>query len=341
MRYLILAALVFFAIMPQAKASKLVSEEQYRGIQIISVSLPPIGTFDVDLLSPARGVANLKKAIDLIYTGSLFSAKRIERLKRHGRVTIVYDPAFPKPQLSTVTIAAFLPDFFQKNGQLKEFLVVVGRFGIKWTTRGLAAVVVHELVGHGLQHLKGRGSDARKIDRECEALIYEEKAHQDFNSPRTTGRMLRLRRDMQKNWCADFRRYMLRRDDGSMAIWGHGRPDIPKLLAVFDDYIAHMKRTGVSGQAVAAARVKRDADLETFEAHALAEKHAPNMYVLGRKYLKGIGVAADPITAYAWFSMAASDLPMAQKSADELRRHLSKNQLAKAQARINGWRQRQ
>ncbi len=338
MHRLILAVLVFIATMPLAKAAELVSEELYRGIQIIAVALPPAGTYDIDLLAPAPGVVNLKKAIDHIYAESPFSAKRIERLKRNGKVTIVYDAAFPKTQLSSVTIAAFLPDFFQKNGQLKEFLVVVGRFGIKWKSEDLAAVVVHELVGHGLQHLKGRGDDARKIDRECEAQIYEEKAYQDFRSPRTTRPMVRFRRAMQENWCADFRRYMLRRNDGSMAIWGHGKPDIPKLLAVFDDYIVHMKSTGVSGQAVAAARLKRDADLEAFEARARAEKRAPDMYALGRKYLKGIGVAADPITAYAWFSLAATDLPVAQQSADELRRHLTKTQLAKAQARIDAWR---
>ncbi len=332
------ALLIFIVAMPLARANEAVSQERYRGIQIIAVAPPPVGTFDIDLLPPAPGVTNLKKAIDHIYAKSPFSAKRIERLKRNGKVTIVYDAAFQKTQLSSVTIAAFLPDFFQKDGPLKEFLVVVGRFGIKWKPEDLAAVVVHELVGHGLQHLKGRGNDARKIDRECEAQIYEEKAYQDFGSPRTTRPMVRFRRAMQENWCADFRRYMLRRNDGSMAIWGHGKPNIPKLLVVFDDYIEHMGNTGVAGRAVAAARVKRDADLEAFEARTLAEKNAPDMYVLGRKYLKGIGVSADPITAYAWFSMAAADLPIAQQSADELRPQLTKIQLAKAQSRIDAWR---
>lgn len=340
MRRLIGAVLILVAAAPSARAAEVVGEERHRGIQIIAVAPPPAGTFDIDLLAPAPGIANLKKAIDRIYAESPFSAERIERLKRNGRVTIVYDAAFPKPQLASVTIAAFLPDFFQKNGQLKEFLVVVGRFGIKWRPEDLAAVIVHELVGHGLQHLKGRGDDARKIDRECEAQIYEEKAYQDFGSPRTTPPMVRFRRAMRENWCADFRRYMLRRNDGSMAIWGHGKPDIGKLLAVFDDYVEHMKSTGVAGRAVAAARAKREAGLEAFEARALAEKRAADMFRLGRKYLKGIGVAADPVTAYAWFSLAAAELPAARESADDLRRRLTERQRLEAQATIDAWRGR-
>lgn len=277
----------------------------HRGINLVGMPLPETN-YDIDLLAPADGVANLKAALDRIYAKSPFSVKHLETLKQNGRVTIVYDAAFPKRQLASVTIAAFFPDFFQKEaGGIKQFLVVVGRFGAKWPADKLAAIIVHELVGHGLQHFRGRGTRDRKIDRECEALIYEEQSYQDLGVKRDTSDMVRFRKDVRTNWCADFSRYLRDRGLNVDEAWGYGRPDVPKLLTHFESYIQHLRETGTAGKAVARANAKRAGDFAAFAAKAENSGSAPDMLIVAKRYLKGIGTARDPRKGVEWARKAA------------------------------------
>ena len=236
---------------------------------------------------------------------SPFSVGGIEKLKKAGRVTIVYDASFPKRALSTVTAAGFFPYFFKAKGKRKEFLVVVGRFGVKWPTNKLAAVIVHELAGHGIQHLRGRMEADRKIDRECEALIYERAAHQDLGIDGSTRDMVKLRRAMQKNWCSDFRRYMQDRDPALMQLWGHGKPDVPALLKVFEAYIDLLRKTGTSGRAVAATKAHKAAKFARLKAKAKKRRRPKEMFMVGKRYLRGIGVKKNLDMARSWFLKAA------------------------------------
>ncbi|NQW01188.1 MAG: sel1 repeat family protein [Rhodospirillales bacterium] len=278
----------------------------HRGINIIAMPLPADNTFDIDLYTPAQAVDALQQAIDLIYAQSKFSVAAFERLKKAGKVTVVYDPEFPKEQLSSVTIAAFFPDFFQKEGHLKEFLVVVGRYGVKWPIDKLAAVVVHELGGHGYQHLRGRTKTDRKIDRECEAQLYEEAALQDFKVARATADMIRFRREMQTNWCSDFRRYMHDRDPKLMALWNNGKPFVSDLLAVFEDYLTHLQDTGVSGDAVAAVAKKRQLDLLEMGEKAKHNKSGPDLYAVAQRHFNGMGTPKSLSKARSWFLLSAN-----------------------------------
>ena len=94
---------------------------EHRGIELAAMPLPEQQT-DILLLAPKTGIHKLKLALDRLYATSLFSVRHLETLKENGRVTIVYDATFPKRQLSKVTIAAFFPDFFQKETDgLKQF----------------------------------------------------------------------------------------------------------------------------------------------------------------------------------------------------------------------------
>ncbi|MBT6609041.1 MAG: sel1 repeat family protein [Rhodospirillaceae bacterium] len=366
---------LFLSILPPAtNAATPEVKLVHHGIHLVGLPLPE-QKFDIDLLAPADGVANIKHALDRIYKKSPFSVKYLETLKKNGRVSIVYDAAFPKKQMSTVTIAAFFPDFFQKEaGGLKQFLVVVGRFGVKWEIDKLAAVVVHELVGHGLQHYRGRGTNDRKIDRECEALIHEEKAYQDFGVRRDSRDMIRFRRDVRSNWCADFSRYL--RDSGINVdkAWGFGKPDVPQLLDRFEKYIQHLRKTGVSGKAVAAAKAKRTENFAAFAAKAEKNRSAPDMLIVAKRYLKGIGIhrnarkgaawtqkaaelghapaqhilgalyaaghglKLDPVEAYKWFTLAArGGTAKSKKSLKKIIRGLSAADIKAAKARIATW----
>ena len=289
-----------------ATAKSVMIDTEHRGIRLVGVSLPSIDHYDVELLPLTPAIAKIKNAIDKIYNGSSFSANRIDTLKKNGRVTLVYDADFPKNQIATVIIAAFFPDFFQKEqGGLKEFLVVIGRFGIKWPTDKLAAIIVHELVGHGMQHLRGRTSQDRKIDKECEALIYEEKAYQDFGMQRDTRDMHLFRRNIRDKWCSDFRLYLTREGFNADVVWNYGKPDVPNLLTHFDAYTQHLRKTGVSGKAVAAAKARRKVKFAEIEKRARAKGSPDEMLSIGNRYLRGIGVKRDPSKAVGWLKRSA------------------------------------
>lgn len=379
MRGLMLALAILVAA-PQATAAKSVEiKDQHRGIQLVGVSLPPKDAYDIDLMPPAAALANIKRAIDRIYEGSPYSAKHIETLKKNGKVTLVYDAAFPKSRLASVVIAAFFPDFFQaEHGASKEFLVVISRFGVKWPTDKLAAVIVHELVGHGLQHLRGRTAKDRKIDKECEALIYEERAYQDFAVRRDTSDMKQFRRDIRDTWCADFRHHLTRQGQNADKVWNFGKPDIPSLLHHFEAYIRHQRETGVAGDAVAAATVNRAENLAELEAEAKTNGSAKILFQLGGRYLKGIGAKRDPahgaeligqaaelghaqaqhvlgvlhasgfgvnkdmIAAYAWLSLAVErGYPKAKPTLEKIAKAMTPKQRAAAAARAQAWRAKQ
>ena len=343
---------------------------EHRGIQLSAMPLPNQQS-DILVLAPKTGVHNLRMALDRLYTTSPFSVRHLETLKKNGRVTIVYDAAFPKRQLARVTIAAFFPDFFQKEtGGLKQFLVVVGRFGVKWETNKLAAVIAHELVGHGLQHFRGHRDKDRKIDLECEALIYEIRSQQDLGIRPDTNDIIRFRKHVRGNWCADFGRYMTAQGINVDKAWGYGRPDVPTLLRHFDNYRLHLRRNGVSAKAVAAANAQRAQNFTTFKAEAKRTGSAKRMLIVGQRYLQGVGVkrdihvgakwvaksarlghppaqfimgilrstghgvSKDPVEAYAWLSAAeAKGFKKASKNRVELEKQLSPAQKAEGQQR--------
>ena len=343
---------------------------EHRGIELAAMPLREQQN-DILLLAPKTGIHNLRMALDRLYATSPFSVRHLETLKENGRVTIVYDAAFPKRQLSKVTIAAFFPDFFQKEtGRLKQFLVVVGRFGVKWETNKLAAVIAHELVGHGLQHFRGHRDKDRKIDLECEALIYEMRSRQDLGIRPDTNDNIRFRKHVRGNWCADFGRYMTARGLNVDKAWGYGRPNVSTLLRHFDDYRRHLRLTGVSAKAVAAANSKRANDFAVFKAKAERTRSAKKMLIVGQRYLKGVGVKRDihmgaqwvaksarlghppaqflmgilnatgqgvrkdPVEAYAWLSAAeAKGVKKAGKSLAKLEKQLNTAQQAEARQR--------
>ncbi len=342
----------------------------HKGIHLSAMPLPQ-KRGDIALLEPTNGILKLIQALDALYAGSRFSAKYLEILKKNGRVSIVYDPNFPKRQLSSVTIAAYFPDFFQKEPTgLKQFLVVIGRFGIKWPIAKLATVIAHELVGHGLQHFRGHRAKDRKIDLECEALIYEIRAQQDLGIRRDANDMIRLRKDIRGKWCADFSRYMINNGIHADKAWGYGRPNVEALLKYFRSYRKYLRRTGESKKAVKAAEAKRSDDFAAFRADAEQSGSAAKLLIVGKRYLNGLGVEKnlhkgalwvaksarlghppaqylmgvlnatghglrkDPIEAYAWLSIAVKNgFNRGGELLGRLEKHLSVKELEEGRRR--------
>jgi hypothetical protein len=218
---------------------------------LYAVPTRPGAAYDVSIIGARQGLDNLRAALDALMRRSPLNAGAIETLKRNGRVVIVYDPQHPPPQASVDGIAAFFPNFFRKreDGGEGDFLVVVGRHGIKWPASELAAVIAHELAGHGMQHLRGERERMRMLERECEAQLYQEKALQDLAVDKSSAFVTRLRREMENRYCADFRRYQRQLRPDTLRLWEARNPDVAGLLAVFRDYLQTLRADGGIGAA--------------------------------------------------------------------------------------------
>ncbi len=208
------------------------------GIELYG-ALPPKGAkFDVPILSDRDAVVAMKKAVSALIAGSPLNAKAIGTLKANGRVIVIYDPAFPKERETEFEVAAYYPHFYDPDGTGgRDFLVVVGRHGIKWPTRELAAVLAHELAGHAMQRLRGQFESMRGLDRECQAELYQEQAIQDLRVSKGSPFMVSFRRDLEQRYCSDFKRYQAMRQPSALRLWNARNPNVPRLLASFRDYL--------------------------------------------------------------------------------------------------------
>ncbi len=235
---------------PPLSATPFATEESYRGLTLAAVAARPGEALDIAPLCHADATARIKKAIDILYDRSPLSTRAIETLRGAGEVIVVYDPHFPKSRLAGLTIAAFFPDYYQADGPSKRFVTVVGRYGAKWPAAELAAVLAHELVGHGMQHYRGRLQHVRTIDLECEAYLYEEQAYQDLGIDKRSDEMIRFRKALEDRWCKTFRADTKRNEPDKMALWERLNPDVPGILDVYLRYVERLRRDGTAGKAI-------------------------------------------------------------------------------------------
>jgi|TARA_Y100000294_G_scaffold114882_2_gene106561 hypothetical protein len=363
------------AITAPAHAGEFAIDEKHHGIRVVAITLPPARDYDVTLLEPRPAVDNLTAAIDHLYAGSPFSAKALEKLKKAGNVTVVYDATFPKEKFAEVTLAAFVYDFFKKEGSRKNFLIVVSRFGVKWPTKELAGIIAHELVGHGIQHLRGQLGRLREIDTECEAELYRAAAYEDLGVDRTTSDMVRFYNEMNTRWCADFRLYLQKRNPRLMKLWDYGRRTLPRLIKLFEEYLGDLQTPGVDGNPISAAKVRLKKQVTELAAKIVRDKRPEDAYELGIRYLlgkggvaedgikavkligwaalnghadaqgvfgsfyeRGTGVRKNLVEAYKWYILAASrGMKGAEKHKRRLARQLSPAQIAEAEKRAKTW----
>ena len=210
------------------------------GITLIGLFPPPDVTYDVPVLPPREGLDKIIKALQLIRRQSPLNAAGIETLKKNGPVTVIYEPRYPNPKidLSTVRVAVFLPSLSKGGGPAdgKKYYAVIGRHGIKWPEPDLAAILVHELVGHGMQHFRGRIEGTRNADLECEATLYQEKAHQDLGMDKFSAEMIKFQKQLA-GLCMNFIAYLKKNDPERARLWEAASPDVPELLRAFERYL--------------------------------------------------------------------------------------------------------
>ena len=237
-------ALFLVVAAPRAADSDGAHNELHRGIYLKIIPADPDAKSDIPLVDSDHALTTVKSAIHLIYENSPFNANSLDLLKKRGDVVIIYDPAFPEWSRSDVTLAAFLPDFFvPAEGAPGEtvFVAILGRYIIKHSPAEIAAEgIVHELVGHGVQHMHGRLQTLNGLNVECEASLYELQAFQDLGVDKFSGHMVRFRRELEEHHCDDFKRFMRKRKPWLMPLWDELDVDVIQLLTIFDEYLAQL-----------------------------------------------------------------------------------------------------
>ena len=231
--------------------------EIYKDIYFIARPFDSRLDLDITPVAPAQVLSSMKKAIDILFRQSAYNARAIRHLQSKGHIVLIYDPKHPKQAFTKLTIASFLPDYYKKDGPIKNFVVVLGRYGGKWAPRELAAVIAHELTGHGIQHLQGRLNKIRTIDLECEAYLYQEKAYQDLKYDKTLIEMVKFRNKLENYWCADFKLWISEHQPQQLLHWEGLSPNVPKLLKTFKVYTSALEKSGIAPKAIRVAKVEQ------------------------------------------------------------------------------------
>lgn len=280
---------------------------QHKGLTLAGFPAPADVEFDTSALSEKDGVESLKAAIDLIYKTSTFSVKALEKLQANGRVLVIYQPNFRAARNGMFTLAAFYPDYYKRDDPkgCKDFVVLVGRHGVKWPTQELAMILVHELVGHGIQHLNGWLQNVREIDLECDANLYSERFYQDVGIDKHSREVVQFRRSLESHWCADFRTYMRNHHPEQMALWDVLNPDVPKLMTTFNRYLAYLQKTGVARQAIDNAKEQRMREIDQGVRREANSGNADAQFRLALLYRDGLGLTQNHAEAAAWFLKSA------------------------------------
>jgi len=304
--FLFVAFTILSAITPNNAYANECTDKTYVHRNIIVLGFPCPQKSAVSIVPTQTGAKKLIDALELLYTQSPQSAAVIETLKKAGPVLIVYDPAYPPEGVHLVTtqIALFLPTFVEnidENATGKQFTVLVGRDGIKWPLKELAAVLVHELMGHGKQHLEDRLDTMRPLDVECEAWLLEEVVYQDLKMDKLSRELVSFRQQLEQIHCSDFIRYMRKMKPEQAKLWDVPNLDVAKLLGIFDGYIEEQKRRGIISNAQEAAEHQKAEAIKN-----VTRKNDPQeLYEIGVLHMAGIGTTPDPAAAATWFRKAA------------------------------------
>jgi TPR repeat protein len=325
------AALSAFPL-PHAAAAKALSAI-HDGVHLSAAAPDPGRKFDVEIVGPRNGLKRLVDALELIARKSPHGAAGIARLKTVGEIHIVYDPNFPRREqdLGSIRRALFVPTFFGADGPKgpARFPVVVSRHGINARAELLSAILVHELVGHGIQQAEGRTATARERELECEAWLHEEWAYQEFGVDKLSDEMVNFRRQLegsslpagratfrrttflrgrsgtvgssQEGHCSPFKRYLAEHAPDELAHFEKLNPDVPRLLAALKDYVAYLEKSGITNAALDARAAFQAEQLDDILAAGTPEEQ----YRVALALKAGQGLPQDDSRAAQFFERAA------------------------------------
>ncbi|MCG8636606.1 MAG: sel1 repeat family protein [Desulfobacterales bacterium] len=319
---------------------------EFKGIKIQAAEPNPERDFDVEIVDGDTAVKKIKQSIELIYKKSPDLARIIDTIRQQGEVYIVYNPNYPtrEQDFSMVRVALFLPFYFSdlpRNAK-RPLPIIVSRHGIKWPMEELAAIIVHELAGHGNQYLKGMTDTVRSRELECDAWLLEEHAYQQFGLDKSTKKMIDFRKQIsgykgRSGHCTAFLNYLRKSHPDKMALYERLNPDVPELRRLLSKFISHLHKSGANKKALKAKAEFIESRLARLEESgspkklfstgiyliegagykqnpdrgirliqkAAALNHLKAQYYLAMIYSSGKGVARDNSKAYFWVSVAA------------------------------------
>ena len=218
----------------------------YKGITIVAFPASPGKPLLQPELDNSQIFANIRMGYDYLVAKSPYAAKTLKLLKASGPVWIFFSPSFPKQKASeynTVTFAGFNPSMLVRKDGGKSYAVIMGHHLIRWPKEELAWALGHELIGHGMQHFKNRLNRSRlkSVDLECEAFLHQERVLQELGLWKNSDLIVKVRRQMEDNWCQPFINYINRTNPNKMKLWNERDLDIPQLLAIFNRYLLVLK----------------------------------------------------------------------------------------------------
>lgn len=282
---------------------------KHRGITLIALPPKPDTPGDVKFIDGAAAHKRLAASYDLLVGRSPKIRRAIERLKSDGLVLLYYLPwdleATSIGGNSSEVVAQFLPHFPDSYGLLtgkRRYLVAVGRLGINWPTDELAAVLAHEFAGHAVQLLERRLTRMRHLDLECEALLVNEQVNQDLGLDKSSHEMIEFRQMMERHFCRDFIAYLKGALPAAISLWDERNPDMPRLQSLFRQYLAELRRKGLTGDALATSKNQIKENLSAI--YAKGKPH--EIFLVSRRLWDGVGIQADRAEAIRWFVRAAT-----------------------------------
>tara|TARA_Y100000588_G_scaffold291854_1_gene311055 strand:- start:1017 stop:1376 length:360 start_codon:yes stop_codon:yes gene_type:complete len=115
MRRLFGATLIVFALLavPAAAAKRTIAlTQEDNGVSFFAMSEDPSKTYDTSLLPGGEALRRLIVALDRLTSKSPISKRSLNRLKKTGKVVLVYLPGdIGSDRSDGLSLAAFLPDF--------------------------------------------------------------------------------------------------------------------------------------------------------------------------------------------------------------------------------------
>jgi hypothetical protein len=281
-----------------SKANPVTQKGSYKGIKIYAIPPNPGTQFDVDIMDSEQALAKLKEAIKLIYEQSLNQSQVINDLIEKGNVFLVYNPNYPRrmKDIVNIRVALFLPFYFYNQPDKKKppIPVIISRHGIKWPVKELASVLIHELVGHGNQYLKGQTDTVRIRELECNAWLHQELAHQQFGLDKFSDKMVRFRQQLggvgfKDGHCSEFLRFIKINFPEKIGLWEQLNPDVPELLKLLDQYIAYLDTSGTTQKSLRAREEYKEKELARLEKYGTPEEQ----FGTGLYLLEGAGYKQD------------------------------------------------
>ncbi len=280
---------------------------EFAGVSLAAVPAPKGADYKMPIMPAEEGLQKLIAAFEQLQKTGTYARKALNRLKKSGDVIIVYDPSFPGSEGSALTLGAFLPEYYDPSQGKKRLFTIISRFGIKWTHEELVAILAHELLGHGIQHLDGFLEQVRRIDLECGAVLYEEAVYQGLKLDKRSSRIIKFRKALERHWCRPFKAYQAKQARDSLVYWNDLNPDVPALLKALNGYFSYQIKSGAGAKAVALDRdITLKRSIEEIRRRE-GDKSADRLFDAAIRFRDGVQIRKDLKKARILFLAAAED----------------------------------